>query len=1328
MPATASAIALETFTTFGDLLRYLRRRAGLTQRELATAVGYSDGQISRLEQNLRLPDLPTIPARFAAALDIENDPGLMARLMELAVAIRREDAPASGSPPFKGLHYFDEADADMFFGREALIARLLARLTAPPSERNSPRFLAIVGASGSGKSSLVRAGLIPGLRWGQSSSNWLMHTLTPTARPLQALAACLSRETDSLSAMAALIDELARDSRSLHLFLSRRPAVRAKGQPAEHGVLPAAGIAPVAIRHVLVVDQFEEIFTQCRDEVERRAFIDNLMTAAIECDGAGYILIALRADFYDQCAPYVALRDAIASRQEYIGPMSAVELRRAIEEPAKRGSWEMEPGLVDALLEAVADEPGVLPLLSHALLETWQRRRGRTLTLSGYMASGGVRGAIAETAEAVFQDQLSPEQQAIARSIFLRLTAVGESDAFADTRRRATFDQLVSKPDDAANVRAVLTLLADARLITTDDNLVEVAHEALIREWPTLHAWLEDNRAGLRLHRHLTDAAAEWDRRGRDSAELYRGARLAQAQEWAAWAPQAALLNTLEREFLQASRDASERAEADREAQRQREVETAHKLAAAEKTRAEEQARSADRLRARNRVITAIGAVGLALAVLAAVFGVQSDQNARQAGANLSVAQANLARAESLRLAAESNTILSENGDVQTAALLSLRALDNAYTPAADAALVRALTRLPNRQQFVGHTAWVYAVAVSPDGKYVLTGSLDNTARLWEAASGREIRSFTGHNAGVVAVAFSPDGQYVLTGSNDQTARLWETATGREIRSFTGHTAGLTRVAFSPDGRYVLTGSGDNTARLWETATGQALRTFSGHSSLVSAVAFSPDGQYVLTGSLDQTARIWDLATGREVRQFTGHTGGVNAVAYSPDGRYVLTGSNDTTARLWEASTGQEVRAFTGHDSYVYAVAFSPDGKYVLTSSADKTARLWDALTGQQLRTFIGHTSSVRDATFSPDGHEILTAGDDSIARSWDAGTGPSLRLFAGGVGGLAGVAFSPDGQYILTAQGNTAWLWETATGQMVRVYSGHTKDVTSLAFSPDGQYVLTGSYDHTVRLWGAQTGQPLRVFTGFPVGVVSVAFSPDSRLVAATGPGGLAGSFLASGTTYLWDAATGQQIASFEIGPSKEAADPLSVLAFSPDGKNLLIRGFDTAVSLVDIRTGRELRTFAGHTTYVRSGAFSPDGRSVLTGSEDKTARLWDTQTGREIRQFTDQTSTILSVAFSPDGKYVLSGHDDSTARLWDAQTGQPLRQLIGHTAGVTSVAFSRDGKYVLTGSRDGTVRLWDTDYHDTIRFACSLLWRDLTNDEAVHYSISVSLPTCPP
>jgi tetratricopeptide (TPR) repeat protein len=450
--------------------------------------------------------------------------------------------PEPGDPPFQGLQYFDESDAERFFGREELTARIVGRLGRAP-------FLAVIGASGSGKSSVVRAGVIPALRRGarladgglppSDSPKWSMVTFSPTAHPLDALAAALLPEADQVAAMTDLRQGLSLDP----------------------GALPRAVSQLLARRkspHLLLfVDQFEELFTLCRKPDEREAFIASLLAAAPPGEsGQLSLLIALRADYYAQVAQNERLREAVSQSQEFIGAMSRAELVRAIDRPLAQGNWQIQQGLIEVILDDIGYEPGALPLLSHALHETWLRRRGRTLTLSGYTEAGGVRGAVAQTAEAVFQ-RLPEQQQKVARSIFLRMAEVGQDSH--DTRRRATYDELITQSTNELVIDAVIGVLTDARLVTTDtlqpggEKVVQVAHEALIREWPTLRGWLEEDREGLILHQRLAEAADDWGKMGRDKGMLYRSARLKAAQEWADAHTDA--LSRLELDFLKASQE-----------------------------------------------------------------------------------------------------------------------------------------------------------------------------------------------------------------------------------------------------------------------------------------------------------------------------------------------------------------------------------------------------------------------------------------------------------------------------------------------------------------------------------------------------------------------------------------------------------------------------------------------------------------------------------------------------------------------------------------------------------------------------------------------------
>ena len=801
-----------SFQTFGEMLRFLRRRERLTQLELSIAVGYSEAQIGRLEQDQRKPDLTAIQALIIPALHLDDDPELSARFLNLAQSARQEDAPFPGVSPYKGLLYFDRADSDVFFGREALTSHL-ARRILDLATRASPRFLTIVGASGSGKSSLLRAGLAPALQ----QEDWDVCIFTPNVHPLEMLAA------------------------------TYQPS------PANDGK-----------NHLVVVDQFEETFTHCRDETERSAFVERLVSLARNTSTRTTVVIALRADFYPHLAQYPILPQIVAAEQEYIGQMTRQELTRAIEEPANRRDWRLEPGLVDLLLSDIGaagagqPEAGALPILSHALLATWERRRGRTLTIQGYRAAGGVGGAIAQTAETVFSDQLNRTEQDLARDIFLRLTKLGEGTE--DTGRRATLNELALYADQPTQVRTVLNILTTARLITMNEDSAEVAHEALIREWSRLREWLTQDRDGLRLHRHLTESAREWGSRGQDPAELYRGVRLAQASEWAS--ANQKHLNTSERAFIRASVEQEQHVAREREAQHQRELESAKELAKAEQRRAAEQTRFA--LQMRQRALYLAGALMIAfiLAGVALSFSNQSNQNA---------------------LAALNERARAVASADNTARLLNY-------------VMGKELVPLS------GHAASDSVIAYSPNGNMVAARSEQDKIVVWDSLSGDPLITLAGHTGQVTGLAFSPDNTRIASGSADGTAMIWDLSAGKPLFTLRGDSHPVESVSFSPDEKHLLTCS-TATAIIWDETTGSPLFRLAASYSFRDA-AYSPDGSRIATADLDGTAKIWDAYTGKELLEFPEHSAVVRSITFSADGKWLLAVNPDGSAQAWNAMTG----------------------------------------------------------------------------------------------------------------------------------------------------------------------------------------------------------------------------------------------------------------------------------------------------------------------------------------------------------------------------------------------------------------------------------------
>lgn len=1290
MHAKSMSIALEHFATFGDLLKYLRRRAGLTQRELSIAVNYSDTQISRLEQNERLPDLATVTALFLPALQIEDQPEVAERLLELAATMRREDAPAVGLLPYKGLHYFEESDAELFFGREGLTDQLLKRLSTRLS--SVPRFLAIIGASGSGKSSVVRAGLIPALRWQKSSSGWPIMIMTPTAHPLEALAACLIQETRTGKSMRKFVDELSLNNAVLNDSLAK------------------IARAVNAVHSILIVDQFEELFTLCRSESEQIDFVENLMSAAYQEDGIGMVVIALRADFYAQCAQFQQLRQAISQHQEYIAPMENEELRRAIEEPAKRGHWEFEPGLVDLLLHDIGanvghkPEPGALPLLSHALLETWQRRRGRTMTMSGYTASGGVRGAIAETAESVFYDFLEPDQREVARQIFLRMTELGGETSAADTRRRVNIIELISSSHKIDTVQEVLLTLADARLITIDQGTAEVAHEALIREWPTLRGWLEEDREGLRLHRRLTEAAQEWDTSGRDPEVLYRGVRLAQLIDWAQTHPEA--VNQLEQDFIEASQALFEKVNIEREEQRQRELETAQRLAETERARAEDQIFSNKRLRVRAIYLT----ISLFLLGILTITAILMWQRTNQAN--------HLAKSRELAAAAINNLQI----DPERSALLALQSLEEADTLESRNALRQAVTELHLLNILPAHEGGVPNVAYSPDGKLLASIGADGKIKLWDATSGAHLRLLDAElNEFGSSIAFTPDGSLLAAAYVTQVV-IWDVQTGKSLSSISGESIGTTvgynlgvgQISFSQDGSLLAVANMDGAPKIWDWKNQQEVLTLTvDDMTPAKAIAFSPDDKYLAGGGDSGVVWVWNAQDGKHIYSLP--LGGIiHSLSFSSDGELLAAASEDGNVKVWEATTGQMLYSLP-RQSGLYDINFLGDGRFAIAGQ-DGTTRVYDQVSGQQLMTLAGSSSTVISLAGSPDGKRIATGSYDGNLRIWDATSGREVLTISAHQGIIWDVAISPDGNKIASASVDGFLnLWDRKSGELIlSIPEGGDSGggFTGLAFSPDGLRLSTGSLDGTITLWNAQTGEKQEVLKGHKNMIVGLDFSPDgSQLASASW----------DGTAKTWDLSNNEVITTFD-GHRPTAL--VSGVVFHPDGKSVFTSADDQFVYQWDATTGDLLASFTEGGRELYGLALSPDGGILAAGDQDGNIHRWNLMTGEQLPMLSGHAGLVFRMTFNQDGSRLASAGFDKLAKIWDMNTGKELFSLYGNSSNVFGVSFSPDDQYLATAGADGTIRTYSMDLDELISITKARLGRTLTEEECQWFLHSEKCP----
>ncbi|WP_414586087.1 eIF2A-related protein [Scytonema sp. PCC 10023] len=1171
--------------------------------------------------------------------------------------------------PYRGLKKFEPQDKDLFFGRDQFLKGLV-------NELEQTNLILLLGASGSGKSSVVRAGLVPWLSQQQAAGlvPWLsqqqgaqlIHLMfTPDRDPFDSFYVSLRREYKQAEVQIALEAKVDTLTEVMNRLRQKQ----------------------LDSYWFIFIDQFEELFTTSKAD-KRDKFIAGLVKLSKTKEHSVKIMATMRADFLNELDRYSELEKVTRKYRPMITAMEPDELRLAIEQPAAHYGVKFETGLVEEIIKDIQGQAGYLPLLQYTLNLLWETevktgnlKDRRQLNKSTYRQLGGVRGALQQHIDSIYNNFSEEEKQA-AQRIFLKLVNITSNEELGTewkpVQRRALRSEFSCELE-----QKVLVKLIDEKLLVSNvqnshilsssqsrdlQSIIEIAHETLLTSWTTLNTWIKENRQAISLRNRLYDDLVRWQQKKTED-ELWTGSKLERVKELRRDPTFNQVLggfNKEANEYIDAS------------------------LALR------------DRQLRRARIVAG---VGLTLAALTATTSILALNQWKRA----EIVQEGQINA----LAGYSNSLIVTNQPfdalieaIRAAVQTKKQQVKPQTWNLVERVLKQALYRVSEQNRLEGHQSGIWSVSFSPDGKTIASGSFDGTIKFWKS-DGTLINTLKGHTDEVWSVSFSPDGNTIASASFDNTVKLWRPYDNAPIRTLIGHKAPVTGVNFSPDSKIIATASWDQTVKLWNL-DGTLRKTLPGDKEEFTRVSFSPDGQIIAAASKSKTVKLWNL-DGKEIKILTGNDGHKSEVwnlSFSPNGEIIATVGRDRAIKLWNLKNGKLIKTLSGHKYAVNGVSFRPDGQIIATVGGGGIVKLWSR-EGQELYTLTGHKDVVSSVSFSPDGKTIATASKDRTIRLWKYG-GEKIQTLTDDEG-LNSVSFHPDGKTIATANfSGIVKLWKHDSTKVLSI-PAHDVAIRSVSYSPDGKIFATASDDKTVKLWNLK-GQKINTLNGHSKPVYKVTFSPDGKTIATASLDNTVKLWRNNGT--LIKTLTGH-------------TDEVWSVSFSPDLQTIATASRDKTAILWSL-DGRILRILK-HQSALNDVSFSPDGQMIVTALRNNTAKLWNPD-GKELQTLVGHDKEVISVSFSHNSQIIATASEDNTVKLWSLD-GKELQTLIGHDNAVRSVSFSHDSQTLATASRDRTVILWKLNVEKLINLgglnldnltqnACNWVWDYLKNNQQINES----------